>query len=1094
MLSSGMARLSLRLLGGFQLSRESKPIALPAKKAQALLAYLALQPGRPHPRETLTGLLWSDTNDRRARQSLRQALSRLRKAFTAAHNVGLAARGEIVTLSAAAVDVDVPAFERLARKRTAEALASAAELYVGPLLEGLTVDEPLFDQWLQAERERLREMALAALSGLLAHQSRLGHTELAVQSALRLLALDPSQEPVHRALMQQYVHQGRRSAALRQYQTCLTVLQQELGVEPEFETKRLYQEILQQSVPPSARRPAAVTRQQQGGATQSGGRAGAPLLVGRIDELARLRAVVDDAWRGQAAIILVTGEAGIGKSRLVDELAVESLRRGGRLLRGNCYESEQILPFRPWIDAFRDGQVLSTLDIVPDLGPRRLAELGCLFPELGPSRPVVPATSDSHTRLFDALGEVVRRLAARQPLVVVIEDLHWADEMSLRLLPFIARHVRAHPVLIVGTVREEELTGVPALARCVEELARDRRLARMILPSLSRDATTELVRALARRGSSAAWMAQLAEHVWALSEGNPFVIVETMRALQEGQLPPTQTGVSLPQRVREVVCARLNRVSAPSQPLAAVAAVIGREFSFAQLQRAAGLSEHETAVGVEELVRRGLLSAVEERFAFTHQWVRDIIYGQLLTPRRVALHEAVGAAMETLHSDRIDVVADQLAYHFSQANDAPKAIRYLTRVAEKAAQSYALDDAVRILRDALGYAERLPEADRDRGHIDVIFRLAHALFLLGRIPEIVDLLVKEQHRLDSLHDPLLSGRYHFWLGYVYGGLGESVRATQNAHRAIEEAARCGDQATIGMANYVLSRECHWAGRPRQGVVYGRQAVALLEATTERWWLGRAVDMMALNLSNLGDFPPALTALTRLAELAAELGDTRMQTNVAWITGWIYALTGEHHAAIETCRQGAALAADPLSRVLARAFLGAAYLEQGDPSEAVLCLEESLRQLKSFIGAGASRYRELDGYFTAMLSEAYLLQGRTGEAKLAASNAFRVATECRWPTSLAYAERSLAKLAMAAGAFEEAETHLAHALEVFASIDYRFQVARTRLLLAEVNERRGNRATGLAHVQEAYGMFKLLRVSKYVERAEKVAMKFGAVLT
>src|SRR5262249_23064382 len=407
------------------------------------------------------------------------------------------------------------------------------------------------------------------------------------------------------------------------------------------------------------------------------------------------------------------------------------------------------------------------------------------------------------------------------------------------------RRVRAHPVLVLGTVREEELAGVPALAQCVEELARERRLVRVILSSLSREATTELVRLLGRRGSSAARIAQLGGHIWALSEGNPFVIVETMRAHQEGQLPPTQTGISLPQRVREVVSARLNRVSTPSQPIAAVAAVIGREFSFALLQQALGLSDHETAVGVEELVRRGVLGTVEERFAFTHQWVRDVIYGQLSTPRRGALHEAVGTAMETLYLERVDEVADLLAYHFSQANNAPKAIRYSTRLSEKAAQSYALDDAVRILRDALGYVERLPEGARDRCHIDVMFRLAHALFLLGRILEIVDLLVKEQHRLEALHDPWLSGRYHFWLGYVYGGLGESEHAARNAHRAIEEAARCGDQATMGMANYVLSRECHWAGRPRQGVAHGRQAIALLKGPAERWWLGRAIEMMAL---------------------------------------------------------------------------------------------------------------------------------------------------------------------------------------------------------------------------------------------------------
>jgi DNA-binding SARP family transcriptional activator len=1089
-----MARLGLRLLGGFQLSRESRPVALPAKKARALLAYLALRPGRPHARETLTTLLWGDTSEQKARQSLRQTLSRLRKVFAIAHNAGLVVRGETVSLHRPALEVDVAVFERLARAGTAAALASAADLYQGSLLEGLTIDEPTFDEWLQAERERLHEAALDALSRLLAHQARSAGTELAVRTALRLLALDPLLEAVHRTLMRLYVRQGRRGAALRQYQTCLTVLQRELGVEPEPETKRLYQEILQKSAPSPARGLPRAFREAEVGAGRSSGPAAEPPLIGRTEEVARLRTALADAWQGRSGIVVLTGEAGVGKSRLIEELAVEGLRRNGRLLRGQCYESEQILPYRPWIDALRSGQILADVETTRDIGPNRLAELGRLFPELGPSRGLFPATPESHTRLFDALCEVVRCLAARQPLLLILEDLHWADEMSLRLLAFIARRVERRPVLILGTAREEELPWVPALTRMIEELNRERRLSRAILPSLSREATTELVRALARRGTSASRVAELGEQVWAGSEGNPFVIVETMRALEEGQVLAAGTGISLPQRVRELVSTRLNRLSAGSQPLAEVAAVIGREFSFALLRQAAGLSEHETAAAVEELVRRRLLEAVGEHFAFSHQWARDVIYSQVLSPRRLALHGAVGAAMEALHADRLDEVSDQLADHFSHTDQTAKAIHYLVRLSEKAARSYALDDAVRTLRHALVQVERLPDAERGRCHVEVIFHLAHALFLLGRIPEIVDLLVKEQHRLEELHDPLLSGHYHFWLGYVYGGLGESERAVQNAQRAIEEAARCGDQATMGMANYVLSRECHWAGRLRQGVAHGRQAVALLEGTGERWWLGQALHMMALNLGNLGDFTPALRALAWLADLGDTLSDTRLQTYAAWHTGWIYALVGECDTAIETCRRGAALAPDPLSGVLAQGFLGGAHLEKGDPGEAITCLEKSLRQLRSFIGAGAPRYRDLEGYFTAMLSEAYLLQGRTDEAHRAALDAFEVASKCRWQTSLAYAERALAKIALTAGAPRDAEAHLHRALDIFSSIDFRFHVARTHVMLAEVGQSRGDGTAALTHLQAAYDLFKLLRVSRYIEQAEKLATTFGVALT
>jgi DNA-binding SARP family transcriptional activator/tetratricopeptide (TPR) repeat protein len=240
-----MARLTLTLLGGFRAHLDpGAPLAFPTRKAQALLAYLAMPAGEAHPRDKLASLLWGSTIETTARTSLRQTLYSLRRGLRGAQDNPLNADGNMVSLEADAVSVDVVEFERLVAVRTPSALADAITLYRGDLLDGLAVQEPPFEDWLLGQRERLHETAVRALSRLLAHQRTTGSTEAAIQSALRLLALDPLQEPAHRVLMQLYLETGRRTAALRQYQICQSTLRRELNAEPEKETTRLYEEIL----------------------------------------------------------------------------------------------------------------------------------------------------------------------------------------------------------------------------------------------------------------------------------------------------------------------------------------------------------------------------------------------------------------------------------------------------------------------------------------------------------------------------------------------------------------------------------------------------------------------------------------------------------------------------------------------------------------------------------------------------------------------------------------------------------------------------------------------------------------------------------
>jgi hypothetical protein len=489
------------------------------------------------------------------------------------------------------------------------------------------------------------------LTRLLALESKAHETERATRTAARLLALDPVQETVHRALIRLYARQGRRAEALRQYQVCVSVLQRELRAEPEAETKHLYRELLQRTAP-RGRVPEASARRGAGTSTRSAV-AEAPAvegqLIGRGAEMTRMRRAWAAAANGQGQVVVILGEAGIGKSRLLAEVMAEAAQQGGRAVVGHCYESEQILPFGPWVDAFRTGGIIANETALGQLNPAWRAELGRLVPEIAESGG--PAPTGDRLLLFESVVHVVEQLAAAQPTVMALEDLHWSDELSLRLLAFVARRIRTAAVLIIATVREDEPGSGEALHIARDELEREAHCASLTLAPLSRADTAALVQTLvqtlAQKEEDDQAAAARADQVWAISEGNPFVAVETMRALQEGSMPAAPTSErSLPPRIREVIGRRLERVSSQAQELVAVAAVIGREFEFALLHRAGGMAERETALGVEELVRRRVL-------------------------------HGVGDGFEDLYASRLESHTTALGLHYLHAEAWDKASRYL---------------------------------------------------------------------------------------------------------------------------------------------------------------------------------------------------------------------------------------------------------------------------------------------------------------------------------------------------------------------------------------------------------------------------------
>jgi DNA-binding SARP family transcriptional activator len=717
-----LAKLKIFLLGGFRAEAESRPrITVARKKGQALLALLALRPGSGYPREALTALLWPESSDEEARHSLRQELHELRRALAATKTRALIVEGERVALDPDAVEVDVVKFERLAADASPEALKRAAALYDGDLLVGVGVRESAFEDHLRAERERLRARATGVFTRLLEYQTQRKLVEPAIETALRLLAMDATQEAVHRSVMKLYASTGRRAAALRQYQECVAVLQRELDVEPEPATRQLYRDILASGAagardiaePQKRSSPQAsqhAPRGPRGAAATTERAAGDPPLAGRKAELAALGEVLDQVCGRLGHVVSIVGEAGVGKTRLVSELAALAAERDGRTIVGRAYETAQVLALGPWADALRAG-LAAEPGALSGLEATWRAELARVLPEADGRTARRSGPADA-SRIFEAVDRLVARLAARQPLIIVLEDVHWADEFTVRLAAYLSRRIATRPVLLVLTAREEHLADAPLLDVALKELREHPRFVRLSLAALSRDETAALTRSLARAERDQGTLARLDDDVWRISAGNPLLVVETVRAVRDAPAGRHAGASTLPTRVREIVAARLERLSEPARRVVSIASLVGRECDFRLLQHCAGLPDRAAAEVVEELVRRRVFHGVDEGLDFTHDRIREVASHALVPVQRRAIHRLIATSMEDVYVADLERHCAELAAHCREGELWEKALTYLAEAGARATERSAHREAAAFFEQALAALEHLPESQR----------------------------------------------------------------------------------------------------------------------------------------------------------------------------------------------------------------------------------------------------------------------------------------------------------------------------------------------------------------------------------------------
>ncbi len=518
-----MPRLTIALLGPPRVEQDNTPIVVDTRKAIALLAYLAVGEPAGASRGSLAALFWPDVDQARAHAALRRTLSALNKSLS---GDWLRIDREVVALARTDdVWIDTAEFERLLAgcrghghpaqatcERCLAPLAEAVALYRGDFMAGFTLrDSPGFDDWQFFQSEALRRSLATALEHLVTGHSQRAEYDTASGFARRWLALDPLHEPAHRRLMELYAWSGQRSAALRQYQDCVRVLDQELGVKPLEETTQLYNAIKENRLPtPTAPQMATAAVPAPSAAAPQAEREREAPLVGRAAEendlLRAYRAVGPDG-----RLVVVEGEAGIGKTRLA-EVTLQRLRgQGAVALVAHCYEGELNLAYGPFVEALRAalGHAPAALARVAALAPHWLGEAARLLPELQALRPDLPPPppSDSpgaQSRFFEAVRQVLLAVltpntpadAPALPGVLLIDDAHWIDEASLDLLTYLVRRLRGQPVCLLVTWRGEQVPTGHRLRHLLAEALRAGLAVNILLGRLSLAAVTELAEAM----------------------------------------------------------------------------------------------------------------------------------------------------------------------------------------------------------------------------------------------------------------------------------------------------------------------------------------------------------------------------------------------------------------------------------------------------------------------------------------------------------------------------------------------------------------------------------------------------------------------
>jgi DNA-binding winged helix-turn-helix (wHTH) protein/tetratricopeptide (TPR) repeat protein len=717
------------------------------------------------------------------------------------------------------------------------------------------------------------------------------------------------------------------------------------------------------TVPAKGYRFVAPLRESKSEGTQlpSGVRFSQSSFVGRQREMAELRAGLEEAASGHGRPLLIAGAPGVGKTRLSAELARLAQESAMAVLLGHCSEQDKPVPYLPFVEVLENclegaaGVPTRLRMMLKDCGPelsRIVPKLKRLVRDLAPPLKLPPEQARRH--LFNSVCDFIARLALEKPILLILEDLHWADAATLSLLAHLANRLTELPVALVVTFRDAEADVTPALAKTLEGLIRERDATRISLKGLAIEQVGLMIKGLSNKEPPP----DVVDEIYAKTEGNPFFVKELVRHLAEenrlydegGELRSglKATEFDVPKSVRLVVSRRLARLGESAQKMLEAAAVIGRSFSFEVLR--ASTQSDRLLESVEAAENAGLVvsnvESSEARFEFCHELVRQTVLHGLSAPRRQQLHLEVGIAIERSCSDRLADLSSELAHHFAAAGNAPKAVEYLIRSGRQAAHRYANLEAVAFFKRALEQLQKLPDDElRVREELKIQAELVQSLWILGSVtsPELRAAMDRRFELCERLGD---SRELFKALGLMMSMClnRDGPKALSFAQRELALAERVGDPTMLAHANaaigyvlvlqgeFVTAREYIEKGLASNGAEW-RPSTRVSWAS---WAQSPGLSALAGDLWFLGYPDQALRHLTRA------LAATEIESDPFWrALGWWYAVRVyvcmRYPQTLEVARSLVAYVKEHELRLLngiASLFVLWAEADQGDAVEAI----------------------------------------------------------------------------------------------------------------------------------------------------------------
>ncbi|HET9495412.1 MAG TPA: AAA family ATPase [Chloroflexia bacterium] len=947
-----MPTLSISLLGPPQITVDGVAVSVDTRKAIALLAYLAATK-QPHTRDALAGLLWPEYDQTHARATLRRTLSALNKAL--AGDWLEVARDAVRLRAGTDVYLDVDRFGALLDlcrthghapaevcRDCIEPLTEAAALYRADFLSGFGLKDSWdFDDWQHLQAESLRRDLAGALDRLSHAHAALQDYDAAVPYARRWLSLDRLHEPAHRRLMQLYAWAGQRSAALQQYRDCVYVLEKELGVAPLEATTQLYEAIKENRLPPppalsEARLDTAPSKahalvvtsasaQQTSAGQPAERRARASAthrslpLIGRAAEWQRLLEAYGDVGP-HGHVVIIQGEAGIGKTRLAEEMAGYAASAGSPVAAARCYEGEADLAYGPVVAALSAAlNLLANTAWQAAVPPLWLAEAARLLPELSLARADLPAvppldSPGAQSRFFEGIRQVLlaaggtRSGSSTGPPVLFVDDLHWADRSSLDLFTYLIRRLQDWPVCLILAWRTDQPPGDEHLHRLLPEAQRSGRAAVLSLQRLSEADVRDLVSSIDHSGSPLPQA--LAARLYEETEGLPFFLAEYLNALEQGVQPVGSEEWSLPLNVRDLLRSRLVPVSETGRQLLHAAAVIGRSFDFDTVHQASGRSEEETITALEELIGLGLVIEVPGGkgagalvYDFNHEKLRGLVYEETSLARRRLLHRRVAEALAAGARSHAEAgpLAVQIAHHYRLAGNEREAAEYFRLAGEHARRLYANTEALAHLQTALALDHPdVPALHESIGDIHTL--LGEYSAALGDYERAASVVTRDDAGRKTL------SRLEHKLSKVYVRRGEWDLAESHLEAALQGYS-VADEANERARIYAdRSLAAHQQGHQDRARDLAQQALELAEAGGEPRALAQAHNILGILASRRSDHESARDHLEQSLVLTEALDEPSIRAAALNNLALVYGAGGQVDTALRLGEEALALVA------------------------------------------------------------------------------------------------------------------------------------------------------------------------------------------